>query len=83
MRGMGPAVIGVLAVSLFKLAPYALPDLFAIVISVATLAALLVWQIGAFKLILSGSFLGVLRSQVSWFPGVKAAAGRLIVWSNV
>jgi chromate transporter len=83
MRGMGPAVIGVLAVSLLKLAPYALPDLFAIVISVATLAALLIWQVGAFKLILSGSVLGVLRSQVSWVPRVKAAAGRLIVWSNV
>ncbi len=75
MKGMGPAVIGVLAVSLGKLAPHALPDPFAIVILIATLAALLYWQIGAVKLILAGGVLGVLRSRVSSIPGVKAAAG--------
>jgi chromate transporter len=41
MRGVGPAVIGVLAVFLVKMAPHALPDGFAIAISIATAAALL------------------------------------------
>jgi len=75
MKGMGPAVIGILAVSLVKLAPHALPDPFAIVILIATLAALLYSKIGTVKLILAGGVLGVLRSRVSSIPGVKAAAG--------
>jgi hypothetical protein len=40
MKGMGPAVIGILAVSLIRLAPTAVPDVFAIVIFAATLVAL-------------------------------------------
>jgi len=77
MKGMGPAVIGVLAVSLIRLAPAALPDLFAIVILAATLVALMVLQIGVFKLMLAGAVLGVLRSHLPVIRGFKAAA-RLI-----
>jgi len=58
MKGMGPAVIGVLAVSLIRLAPAALPDLFAIVILGATLVALMVLRIGVFKLMIAGAVLG-------------------------
>lgn len=36
MKGIGPAVIGVLAVSLFQIAPHALPDVFARTILAAT-----------------------------------------------
>src|SRR5437879_9446973 len=50
MKGMAPAVIGVLAVSLFRLAPAALPDPIAIVIVVATLIALMVLRSGVFQL---------------------------------
>ena len=78
MKGMGPAVIGVLAVSLVKLAPHALPDPMAIAILIATLAALVVWQIGAFKLIVLGSVLGVVRSRLPWIPGFRAAAEHFV-----
>ncbi|MGH7356393.1 MAG: chromate efflux transporter [Candidatus Rokuibacteriota bacterium] len=69
MRGMAPAVIGVLAVSLFRLAPYALPDPFAIVILAAALIVMAVWRVGTFKAMLAGAVLGVVRSRVP-LPGV-------------
>jgi chromate transporter len=77
MKGMGPAVIGVLAVSLIRLAPAALPDLFAIAILAATLLALMVFRIGVFRLMIAGAGLGVLRSHLLLIRGVKAA-GRVI-----
>jgi chromate transporter len=52
MTAIGPAVIGILAVSLVKLAPHALPDPFAIMMLIATVVALLVWRIGVFKLVI-------------------------------
>jgi chromate transport protein ChrA len=65
MKGMAPAVIGVLAVSLTRLAPAALPDPFAGAILAATLIALMVFRIGAFKLMIAGAVLGVLRSRLA------------------
>jgi len=73
MKGMGPAVIGLLAVSLVRIAPHALPDRFAIAILVATVVALSLSRIGAFKVILAGSVLGVLRSRLFGLPGMAAA----------
>jgi len=64
MRGIGPAVIGVLAVSLLRLAPHALPDTFAVVMLGGTVIALAYWRVGTLKLMLGGSVLGVLRSRV-------------------
>ncbi|OLC16954.1 MAG: hypothetical protein AUH29_03725 [Candidatus Rokubacteria bacterium 13_1_40CM_69_27] len=64
MKGMGPAVIGVLAVSLVRLAPHALVDSFAIALLVATVIALSVGRIGAVRLMIAGSVLGVLRSRL-------------------
>ena len=72
MRGVGPAVIGVLAVSLLRMAPHALPNPFAIVMLVGTLVALLTWRIGTLKLILAGAGLGVVRSRLIFLPGVRA-----------
>ncbi len=43
-RGMGPAVVGILAVSLFRLAPHALPDLFAVAILIVSLVGLIVYD---------------------------------------
>ena len=65
MKGMAPAVIGVLAVSLTRLAPAALPDPFAVAILAATLIALMVFRFGAFKLMIAGAVLGVLRSRLA------------------
>src|SRR5204863_4074375 len=53
MRGMAPAVIGVLAVSLIRLAPAAIPDPFTIAILIGTLVAALTFRVGAFKLMLA------------------------------
>jgi chromate transporter len=61
MKGIGPAVIGLLALSLLQMAHHVLPDLPAVVIFALTLAALFAWQIGIFKLMLAGAALGVLR----------------------
>src|SRR6185369_14450118 len=73
MKGMGPAVIGVLAVSLIRLAPAALPDSFAIAILAATLLALIIFRTGVFKLMIAGGALGVLRSYLPVLRGFRAA----------
>jgi len=64
MKGMGPAVIGVLAVSLVRLAPAAIPDALTLAILIATLAAAMVLRMSAFTLMLGGAIAGVLRSQL-------------------
>ena len=81
MRGVGPAVIGVLAVSLVRMAPHALPDPFAIAILIGTLTALLAWRIGAIKLMMAGAGLGVLRSRLCSLPGVRGTLRQIC--SNV
>jgi chromate transporter len=64
MRGMAPAVIGVLAVSLVRLSPAAVPDPVALLILLGTVAATLFLRTGAFKLMIGGAALGVLRSRL-------------------
>lgn len=72
LKGVGPAVIGVLAVSLVQMAPYALPDPVAIAILVGTVAAQLVWRVSAIKLVLTGALVGVLRNRLLSLPGLRA-----------
>jgi len=64
MKGMGPAVIGVLAVSLVRLAPAAIPDPLALAMLVATVVVAMALRIGAFKLLFGGALVGVLKDQV-------------------
>lgn len=64
MKGIGPAVIGVLGLALLQMAPHVLPDLPALAIFLAALAALLACQIGIFKLLLAGALLGVALAAV-------------------
>src|SRR5262249_42253428 len=64
MRGMSPAVIGVLAVSLVRLSPAAVPDPLALLILIGTIAVTLAYRVGAFKIMLGGSLLGVVRGQL-------------------
>src|SRR4030095_2388226 len=73
VEGMGPAVVGVIAVSLIRLAPAALPDPFAMVILAATVLALMVFRMGVFRLMIAGAALGVLRSYLPALRGVRAA----------
>lgn len=65
MRGIGPAVIGVLAVSLTHMAPHAAPDLFAAAIFAVTVLVLLAWRVGVVKLMLGGALLGTLRDRLA------------------
>ncbi len=73
MKGIGPAVIGVLAVSLFQMTPHALPDAVAIGIFVGTVAAMIAWRVGAIKLMVLGALLGVLRDRLLSLAGIRAA----------
>jgi chromate transporter len=71
MQGIGPAVIGVLAVSLAHLAPHALPDRLAVVLLAATVVVLLTWRVAPLKVMLAGAIVGMLRSRVCELPGVR------------
>ena len=71
MKGVGPAVMGIVAVNLVRMAPHALPDFAAVAILVATILAMLLWRIGAVKIMIAGSLFGVLRSRFFSLPGVK------------
>src|SRR5438034_9562758 len=82
IKGMGPAVIGVLAVSLIRLAPVALPDPFAIAILAATLLAQIIFRIGVFKLMIAGAVLGVLRSYLPVIRGFKAVGRLITAWTT-
>ena len=73
MKGIGPAVIGVLAVSLVRMTPHALPDPVAIGLFLGTVAAMLAWRVGAVKLVVLGAFLGILRDRLLSLSGIKAA----------
>ena len=72
LRGIAPAVIGILAVSLVRLAPHALPDAFAIATLLATVLVLMVWQVATLKVMLLGAVLGIVRSRLFSLPGAKA-----------
>lgn len=61
MKGIGPAVIGVLLVSLGQMAPHALPDPLALLIFGIAAAAMLGWKIGPLKLMAAGALAGALR----------------------
>ena len=73
MQGIGPAVIGVMAISLAHMAPHALPDPFAVALLLATLLVLGVWRLSAVTLMLAGAVAGVLRSRLWSLPGARAA----------
>jgi chromate transporter len=63
MRAVGPAVIGVMVVSLVQLGPHALPDLFTAAIFVGAVTALLFWRIRAMKLMGTGAVFEALRTR--------------------
>jgi chromate transporter len=64
MKGMGPAVIGVLAVSLVRLSPAAVPDPLAVALLIGTVVAAMAFRVGVFKLMIGGAVLGVLRARL-------------------
>jgi chromate transporter len=72
LRGISPAVIGVLAVSLVRLAPHAVPDLFALVTLAATVVVLMLWRVATIKVMLGGAMLGIARSRLLSLPMTRS-----------
>jgi chromate transport protein ChrA len=66
MRGVGPAVIGALVVSLTWMALAAAPDILTSALLVLTVAILLLRSVGPFPLILSGAVIGIIRRMFRW-----------------
>lgn len=71
MKGIGPAVIGVLTAALLQMAPHAVPDAFAAVLFAGSVAALVAWQIGALKLMALGASFGMLRDRMLALAGFR------------
>ena len=63
MKGIGPAVMGILGVKLGQMAPHALPDVSAVAILIASVIILMMSRLGAVKIMIAGSVFGVLRSR--------------------
>ncbi|MGH7331917.1 MAG: chromate efflux transporter [Candidatus Rokuibacteriota bacterium] len=61
MRGVGPAVIGALAVSLVAILPHAAPDPFAMALLLGTVLAILLWRMRPLTLMVAGGAVGVAR----------------------
>lgn len=65
MRGISPAVIGTICVTIVHLAPHAAPDAFTAVVLVLTVAALLFWRLPVLPSVLCGGLVGILaRSRL-------------------
>jgi chromate transporter len=60
MRGISPAVVSAIALTVVHLAPTAAPDIFTGVLFVATVAGLLLWQMPAIPAAVGGGILGIL-----------------------
>jgi chromate transporter len=68
MRGVGPAVIAALAVSLCRIAPHAVPDIYTAVLLGLTVGILTVPKraIGPLPLMAGGGLIGVVRHSSLW-----------------
>ena len=59
-QGMSPAIIGMIAVTLLKLVPTAVPGLFPAVLAFATVGAMVGWRVGPIPLMAVGAAIGVM-----------------------
>jgi len=66
MRGVGPAVIGALAVSLVQMAPHAAQDPFTWLLLALTILLLLLRDVGPLPLIGGGAMIGLLSKGKAW-----------------
>jgi chromate transporter len=65
MRGVSPAVVGAIGLTVVHLAPTAAPDAFTGAVFVATIAVLLLWRLPAIPAAVGGGVLGILaRSRL-------------------
>ena len=63
MRGIGAAVIGVIAISLLHLAPYAMPDVFTAVLFGLTVLVMLAYSLRPLRLVMAGALAGILSGS--------------------
>jgi chromate transporter len=66
MRGVGPAVIGALAISLTQMAPHAAPDFFTWALLALTVGLILLRNVGPLPLMLGGGVIGLLSKGGLW-----------------
>ena len=66
MRGVGPAVIGALAVSLVQMAPHAAPDPFTWLLLALTVLLLLLSKLSPLPLMFGGALVGLLSKGKAW-----------------
>jgi chromate transporter len=66
MRGVGPAVIGALAVSLVQMAPHAAPDPFTWLLLALTILLLLLSKVGPLPLMFGAALAGLLSKGKAW-----------------
>jgi chromate transporter len=74
MRGVAPAVIGALGVSVVQMAPHAAPDIFTWCLLGGTIAIVLFSKLGPLPLMAGGAALGFLPLRKTW-DFVRALAG--------
>jgi chromate transporter len=74
MRGVAPAVIGALGVSVVQMAPHAAPDVFTWCLLGGTIAIVLFSKLGPLPLMAGGAALGFLPLRKTW-DFVRALAG--------
>ena len=58
LKGIGPAVIGMIAVALLEMLPHAVPDAVTGLVTLATVGAMLAWRVGPLPLMAVGGALG-------------------------
>ena len=71
MRGVGPAVIGALAVSLVQMAPHAAPDPLTWFLLALTVLLMLLRNVGPLPLMFGGALIGLLRKGKSAWERVQ------------
>jgi chromate transporter len=60
MRGISPAVVGAIGLTVLQLTPHAAPDVFTWVLLVGTVAGLLLWRLQPIPAAVAGGLLGIL-----------------------
>ncbi|MBI3329480.1 MAG: chromate efflux transporter [Nitrospinae bacterium] len=66
LQGVGPTVIGIIAVAVLRMLPYAIPDLLTGALAVGTVVAMLLWRFGPLPLMTGGAAIGlILRVRLS------------------
>ncbi len=64
LQGMVAGVIGVLAITLTRLAPHAVVDPFSAVLFIAAVTALLLWRMAPLQMVAGGAVLGIVRRRL-------------------